>query len=554
MGQEQVDDWCAELADTHYAQVDRHNYAAIPRECRGVPHQTIPGLHAYLDDYETALERSRELLGVQGHATVDSLQALSFGPYAERLAPYASEQSDPTTSKSFRNPDDKTHADGRAFQADATCPDLSIFREPLVPSVAITSPQDNIFAQAQPFLASVFGAAAIVARHARTAYRLAHAQLPGEVSRPRDEIAFLHRQLASFHSGEEMDHVNHYLSASVMVLLNVIFPASHTMGGTIVRAAYARAPALCAAAIRAKDDMGYAVHGRRGPTLPQLFADNALCKYALDEAQAFWAPFARANASTNAWVRGIEPLLLALLDADGSYDNGVETLDALWRANDALLRAAAWYVASPDGQHAPSYPSPLAGVRSWTQVRSDHLVPIFVGHTHTATGKHVPARSSLVGCMPMGFQQVLHLLMGAANDARVFVQYAHNFGGLIYRPSAAPDIMTSKNRERSSKAISVVNVEGDDAAFGTREEKLKMCKLHRTAWANNLELVKPLCTRIARPLPDARRARGDRAAVDFIKQQKRDLDAVGVHTKQETEAAALFHQAVLDSIPRSAQN
>ncbi len=545
MGQEQVDHWCAELADAHYVPIDKHQYAAIPRECRGVPHQTIPGLHAYLDDYERAMERSRELLGVQAHATVDSLQALTFGPFAERLAPYASEQSDPTTSKSFRNPDDKTHADGRAFQADATCPDLSIFREPLVPSVAITSPTDNIFAQAQPFLASVFGAAAIIARHARTAYRLAHAQLPGEVSRPRDEIAFLHRQLASFHSGEEIFpscHVSHYLSASVMVLLNVIFPASHTMSGFVVRAAYARAPALCAAAIRAKDDVGHRVHGRRGPTLTQM----GLPEDVLDEAQAFWAPFARANASTNAWARGIEPLLLALLEADGSYDNGVETLDAFWRANDALLRAASWYVASPDGQHAPSYPSPLAGVRSWTQVRSDHLAPLFVGHTHAATGKHVAARSSLVGCMPMGFQQILHLLMGAANDARVRVQCAHNFGGLIYRPSAAPDIMTSKNRERSSKAISVVNVEGDDAAFGTREEKLKMCKLHRTAWANNLELVKPLCTRIARPLPDARRARGDRAAVDFIKQQKRDLDAVGVHTKQETEAAALFHQAVLD--------
>jgi len=548
MGQEQVDDWCADLSDTHYVQVDRHRYAAIPRECRGVPHQTIPGLHAYLDDYETALERSRELLGVQGHATVDSLQALSFGAYADRLAPYVSEQADPTTSKSFRNPDDKTHADGRAFQADATCPDLSIFREPLVPSVAITSPQDNIFAQSQFFLASVFGSAAAIARHARTAYRLGQGD---DASRPRDEVAFLHRQLASFHSGEPMDHVNHYLSASVMVLLNVIFPASHAMAGHVVREAYARAPALCAAAIRAKDDdKGFAVHGRRGPTLPELFADRP---EVLAEAQAFWAPFARTNASTNAWAR-LEPLLLALLEADGSYDNGVETLDALWRANDTLLRAAAWYVASPDGYHAPSYPSPLAGVRSWTQVRSDHLTPISVGYAHPSTNKHVPARSSLVGCMPMGMQQVLHLLMGAANDPKVIVQYAHNFGALIYRPSAAPDILTSKNRERSSKAISAVNVEGDDAAFGSRAEKLKVCKLQRAAWATNLDLVKPLCTRIAPPLPDARRARGDRGAVDFIKQQKRDLDAAGVHTKQEHEAAALFHRSVLDSIPRAAQN
>lgn len=549
MGQEQVDDWCSDLSKTHYVQIDKYRYAAIPRECRGVPHQTIPGLHAYLDDYETALERSRELLGVTEHATVDSLQCLSFGPYAERLAPYVNEQADPTTCKNFRNADDKTHADGRAFQTDATCPDLSIFREPLVPSVAITAPQDNIFAQAQPFLATVFGAVATIARHARTAYRLG---TNDDTPNPRAEVTFLHRQLSSFHSGEAMDHVNHFLSASVMVLLNTVFPASHAMAGPVVRDAYARAPALCAAAIRAKDDRGFAVHGRTGPTLPELFANDA--PEALAEAQAFWAPFARVNAHTNAWTRGVEPLLTALLEADGTYDNDLETLDGLWRANDALLRAATWYVASPDGQHAPAHPSPLAGIRSWTQVRADHMEPVFVGYVHPVTGKHVDARSSLVGCMPMGYQQLLHLLMGAANDPTIIVQHVHNFGGLIYRPSAAPDIMTSKNRERSSKAISVVNVEGDDAAFGTRQEKLAMCRLHRTAWAANLNLVKPLCTRIAPPMPDARRARGDRAAVDFIKSQKRDLDAVGVHTKQETEAAALFHQAVRDSTRPPAQN
>jgi hypothetical protein len=549
MSQEQVDDWCSDLSKTHYVQIDNRRYAAIPRECRGVPHQTVPGLHAYLDDYETALERSRTLLGVQEHATVDSLQCLSFGPYAERLAPYVNEQADPTTCKNFRNADDKTHADGRAFQADATCPDLSIFREPLVPSVAITAPQDNIFAQAQPFLTTVFGAIAAIARHARTAYRLG---TNDDTPSPRAEVAFLHRQLSSFHSGESMDAVNHFLSASVMVLLNVIFPASHAMAGHVVRDAYAQAPALCAAAIRAKDDKGFHEHGRKGPTLPELFANDA--PEALAEAQAFWAPFARVSAHTNAWTRGVEPILVALLEADGTYDNGLETLDGLWHANDALFRAATWYVASPDGQHAPAHPSPLAGVRSWTQVRADHMEPVFVGYVHPVTGKHVDARSSLVGCMPMGLNQLLHLLMGAANDPAIIVQYVHNFGGLIYRPSAAPDIMTSKNRERSSKAISVVNVEGDDAAFGTRQEKLIMCRLQRCAWAANLNLVKPLCTRIAPPMPDARRARGDRAAVDFIKQQKRDLDAVGVHTKQETEAAALFHQAVRDATRPAAQN
>ena len=94
MAQPQVDEWCDELAKVHYVQVSDTHYAAIPREVRGVPHYTVPGLHAYLDDYENGLERARGLIGVaQGHWTVDSLQCLPFGPYTERLAPHVAESS-----------------------------------------------------------------------------------------------------------------------------------------------------------------------------------------------------------------------------------------------------------------------------------------------------------------------------------------------------------------------------------------------------------------------------------------------------------------------------
>jgi len=545
MAQAQVDEWCDELAKVHYMQVSDTHYAAIPREVRGVPHYTVPGLHAYLDDYENGLERARGLIGVtQGHWTVDSLQCLPFGPYTERLAPHIAESSDPTTSKNFRNPDDRTYADGRAFQVDASCPDVSIFREPLVSCVAITAPQDNIFAQCQPFLASVLGAAAVMARHARTAHRLAHAhaQLPRAVSRPREELQLQHRLCAGLHAGDAPPPgCNHFLPLCVMAMLNAILPASHAMATRVLWDAYARGPALCARAMRAQAAAGEPAVGR---SLPEMVAAGELPAESLEEARRFWAPFARTNAAVNAWAR-LEPLLLAILEADGSYDNSLATLDAFWAANDQLLRGVAWLAASPDGHKAPEHPSPLAGVRSWTQVRAEHLTPVFVGSTNPQTGKHTPARASLVGVMPMGLQQLLHGLIGAARDETAVAQCDHNFGYLIYRPSAAPDIMTPKNRERSSKAISCVNVDGDEPAFGTREEKVKMCKLHRAAWAANLDYVRPLCTRIAPPRSDERRARGDRAAVDYIKERKRDLDAVGVHMKQEHDAAALFHAAAV---------
>ena len=326
-----------------------------------------------------------------------------------------------------------------------------------------------------------------------------------------------------------------------MVMLNAIFPASHEMNGKVIWDAYARAPALCAAAMQAQAAAGEPAVGL---SLPEMVERGLLPEESLEEARRFWEPFARAHAVCNAWTR-LEPLLLGLLEADGSYDNSLATLDAFWEANDQLLRGAAWLAASPDGQRAPEHPSPLAGVRSWTQVRAEHLVPVFVGSTNPQTGKHTPPRSSLVGLMPMGLQGLLNGLAGAVRDETVIVQYKHNFGYLIYRASAAADIMTSKNRERSSKAISCVNVDGDEPAFGTREEKLKMCKLHRAAWAANLEYVRPLCTRIAAPRSDRRRARGDRAAVDYIKERKREMDATGLHMKQEHDAAALFHAAVV---------
>ena len=175
-------------------------------------------------------------------------------------------------------------------------------------------------------------------------------------------------------------------------------------------------------------------------------------------------------------------------------------------------------------------------------MRAEHVTPTFVGKTgnlHEAK----PATACILGVMPMGLQQLAALLQGAPNDPRVVVQYAHNFSFLIYRPSAAPDILTSRNKERSSKAISCVNVEGDEAAFGTRADKLEVCKLHRIAWRTNLDLVKPLCLRVAKPRPDRQLSRGDRASVDYCKQRKRELDAEGLLTKQQVVADASLHAA-----------
>lgn len=541
MAQAQVDEWCAASAEAHYMPVSETQYAAVPREARGVPHATIPGLHAYLDDYTDALERARALIGAEGRRTVDSLQCLPLSPFAERQAPHVSEGSNPTMSKRFRNPDDAVGSEGRAFQVDATCADVAIMREPLVPCVAITSPQDCIFGQSQPFLTSVLGAAAALSRVARAAYLVAHprdADVP-----PEKEVHFLYTLLSAYYDGSAPPaNLSHYWAATAAVMLSCIFTDAHEMAQRVVARGNAEAPAACAKLMREQAAAGEPPIG--APLRDLVDAE------AFSSAAKWWAPFRRPQENLNAWCK-VCPLVVLLSKTNGSLDLGVEAINEVWASIHDLVCVGAWLHASADGMVAPVAPSPLAGLRAASQVRAEHVTPTFVGRSSNLSDAR-PATACVVGVLPMGFQQLMALLKGASNDEAVVANYAQNFSFLIYRPSAAPDILTNKSRPRSSKAISCVNVEGDESAFGTREDKLAVCKLHRIAWRDNLDLVKPLCVRISKPRCDKERSRGDRAAVDFCKERKRELATNKLVTQQQVVAEGLMDEAVLRQRTRAA--
>tara|TARA_B100000787_G_scaffold5649_1_gene4251 strand:- start:1840 stop:6294 length:4455 start_codon:yes stop_codon:yes gene_type:complete len=559
MAQSQVDEWCAASARSHYMQINDLQYAAVPREARGVPHMTIPGLHAYLDDYTDALERARTLIGAEDRRTVDSLQCLPLSPFAERQPPHISEGSgtsitlepthnthgysqirtcaDPTMPKRFRNPDDAVGSEGRAFQVDSTCADVAIMREPLIPCVAITSPQDCIFGQSQPFLTSVLGAAAALSRVARAAYIVAY---PNDVDAPPEkEVHFIYVLLKAFYDGTVPPMgASHYWACTAAVLLNCIFTCGHEMAQNVIASGNALAPAACAKRMRQQEAAGQEPIG--APLRDLVDADASA------EAMRWWAPFARTQESLNAWVK-VCPLVVLLSKINGSLDLSTENLDEVWCAVHGLVCTGSWLHESPDGMLPPVEPSPLAGLRGASQVRAEHVTPTFVGKAGNFHDSR-PATACIVGVLPMGFQQIAALLQGASKDESVVVNYAQNFSFLVYRPSAAPDIMTNKNKERSSKAISCVNVEGDEAAFGTRSDKIVVCKLHRVAWRTNLDLVKPLCLRVSTPRTEKQRARGDREACDFCKSRKRQLEADHLLTHQEVVADALMEKAILGKL------
>ena len=579
MSQETVDSWAEACARNHYVPVppphaknetelptepqpEATEYAAVPPPVRGVPHETVPDIHQYLCDFSRGMRRLRlqceDMQLESSHPTVDCCQCMPFGPFSDRQRPYSSEKNNTTLPMRFKNPEDGVFSDGRGFQVDATCPDVSIAREPLVSNVAITCASDNIYARSQPYIATFLGAAAVLARMARSAYRMANPGVIGaaESSRPAEELRFLHKLLVCYHDPrrpleQSTGTCTHATASKACVLLNVLYPRSCAVAESVVCEAYALGVQACSRAMEAqRAETGAVPDGRRVPPglpLPELLAEHSRRAEMLEETRQFFSAFTRPS-EISAWS-ALEPLLLLLLESDGSMDLSLQDLDRFAVALERAMRGV-WFVHSPDGTSAPAMSSPLWGVRSQSQICAEHLNPIFVGY-ETIEGQRIEARGSVIGVMPMGFQQLLHLLIaagGCSTEENVVVQYCRNEGHCIYRISAAADVLTEKGKRRSPKALSCVGVEGDEAAFGTYEEKLKLCKLQRAAFKANLGYVRPLCLAVSQPLSEAERARGCKLGVDYIKEQVRELNAQGMKLRQQEDAAQLFEQAAQNAM------
>jgi hypothetical protein len=576
MSQSQVDDWCDEYAQRFFVQTSSSTFSPIPREARGVPHYAVPGLHTYLDDLVQALESTRSDLGIESHQTVDSLQALPFGPYSERIRPHVLSAVDPTTLRLQRNPQDQC-VRNRAYLSDSTTESTSVFREPLVAACSVTAPEDNVYAQSHPFVSTAFGAIATIAVHAKTAFTLASARNPGASTSLNSEspsassatqmVRHLHECLKAFHELPENAPSPFFgagfLCACVCSLLTLVYPASVAMAELATVPAYALAPAAFAKRMRAPPPKARPPPDGDAPTAPQQqqqqqlcvgfsLASVVTCDVELKRARDYFAPFLRTDASKSAWT-AVARVLELLIVADGTYDNTLKSLDALASANEALLRNI-WKVNSPDGILPPQSPHAAPAIcrlQSPRHVCKGLFSPVLFSQvTDPVTNFFESPRSSFVGVMPMALQQVMQLLIGAAKFETLQCSYVQNFGYLVYRPSAAADVLTFEGNERSSKAISCMGVEGDELLFGERKEKLAMCRLHRIAWEKNLHAIRPLCMNISAPMPDEVRSRGDDASVAYIKKSRKDLRKMQRKSAQELSAERFFDFAV-SNLPHS---
>ena len=374
--------------------------------------------------------------------------------------------------------------------------------------------------------------------------RLAYPRAQHHDRTPRADVELLKKFLFYFYGTRSTPpqtdaHVPLLFAAHAGILINAIFPSAWGMSDLIINEGHAAAPAKCAARMRQQEERGELAVGA---PLAELVSEAEA-----ELAKSFWNPFERAPHASP-W-KALAPLLELLLEQDGSLDLDLAAIDAVSAAFEKLVKEGSYLIGSPDGFSPPREPHPLAGIRTAQAVRSEHVVPRITPRI-SSSGEVTPARATLVGLPALGFQQLLNLLLASSRDERVNCNYSLNFSYLVLRPSAAPDILKAAATARSAKAISCLNVEGDELQFGSREEKLLVTRLHRIAWAYNLNAIKSLCLDVAPPLPESQRTRGDLEANKFVRARKMALESENRVTVQQERARAAF-AAVYDELGRS---
>jgi hypothetical protein len=317
-------------------------------------------------------------------------------------------------------------------------------------------------------------------------------------------------------------------AADLMVLFNAMYPTTFGIAQPHILKAYCNAPSRAHKAAKYQASKGNEAQGL-------CLTDMGLLPLQLQEAQRYYERF-----FTFVFPE-LSPLLSMLIQLDGRYDMQPCQVQNVAHLLERAVRGA-WYLQSPDGRLPPEKDSPLHGVASPASVNSKHVAPRLVDR-ETPDGLWEKSRGALVGISPGGYRQLLSMLI-AASTMEVSVQVYRNLGGLLLRPSAAPDILTREGKARSDKAISPLGVEGDQLAWGSREGKLRNCKRQRSAWKRNLYVIKPLCVTISKPVPAEERMQADESCVEFIRSRVASHSQMGTKTSEELESLNVFTSAL----------
>ena len=519
--QETADQYCEYLASRHYMKVNDKHYDSIPVEARGIPHLAIPGLHSYLDEYYSGMMTLQRTTNPERcengeYPTVQSMACLPFTPFAQALAPGTTTELDTTRHFAFRNRADQIDMDGRCFMNDGTVEDVAILKEPLFPRAKIADASDNPFELADDHMDTFFNAAATAA----ILIDVRFGECGPDFKRVIDAGMSFHSKRPVCEGMETM--------ADLMVLFNSMYPKTFDVAQPHILSAYSSAPFCAHKAAKYQEKHKQTVEGLR-------LSEMSLPTKDVQEAQEYGERF-----FTMVFPE-LCPLIATLIHMNCRYDLTLEEFVDVSKKLDNAVKAA-WFLQSPDGESPPEKGSPLDGVASPARVNAKHVAPRVVDREQS-DGTWETARGALVGIMPGAYRQLMSLLV-AASTMNVSVQVYRNIGGLLLRPSAAPDIVTKEGKQRSDKAISPLGVEGDQLAWGTREGKLRSCTRQRRAWKLNMRLIMDLCTNVSKPVPADEMLQADDSCVEYIRSRVASHGQVGTKTQEELDSLQTFNAAV----------
>ena len=489
-------------------------FTEVPLCARGIPHGYTPGIHSMARDYCAFLEDLRKATGREDADTVDSIHVLPFSPFSQALRPDLEPSSDASLRTCFREEAESSVATGRAHLVDATSEDMAIAKEPLFRRPSQCSAGDNPFSTAYENVDSFFNAMNALALVAHTSARM---HRPGAT--PSECVSHLHSIISKLvcetegyvrdctQDDSEAALVDVSWAADALLLLNAMYPSSVLVGSRAIDAGVAKA----------------VPHAQRLLETRKRFIglESALSKVEMSGLRRFWAAFCRSDPVRCAWTSGVAPALTLIITHNGSHKTSLETIAQFRSALDTATRAV-WLLHSEDGIARPPLDSPLHDASSPASVSTHHTSPVFVDDHFNGLRQ----RSSVVGLKPHSYRQVLSLAMGARLDG-VECQVVINEGGLSLRMSSDATILDHLGQPRTSKACSPVQTEGDEAAFGTREEKIAGCRLQKSAYDLNAQIISPLCRAVDPPRPPEHASRGEFGYSDYFKEEQCDLAANG---------------------------
>lgn len=127
-------------------------------------------------------------------------------------------------------------------------------------------------------------------------------------------------------------------------------------------------------------------------------------------------------------------------------------------------------------------------------------------------------------------------------------------GGLLLRESALSTILERGGKKRTAKGIAYTQIEGDQAAYGSRKAKVYGADQQMEAWDANARLIAPLCCAISPPQPKDWRAQGEYGDPEWLRKflhdqqvelSKPHSDEVWARRKLEKAASSALAEAAV---------